>query len=357
MDSSPFSQELHIASLAVQRASLLTKLVAEAADKGAMEKTDASIVTIADFAAQALLISALHRTFPDDGFLGEESAAALRSNCELQDRVWALVSSTKLDDQASEALLATPSSKEELLEIISLGKKTIPNQRETRFWILDPIDGTTTFLQGQQYAICLALVEDGKQKIGVLGCPNLNRKGRPIQEDLGTQNGYGLMLFAIAGMGAYARPMSTGNLEPACRLEQLRGTMDAKELRFIESATHPAISPDKHRMVAQLLGIPWPGTELWAMQMKYVALALGEGEIVIRIPRNEQFRPYVWDHAGGQLIFEEAGGIITDLTGKPFDFTAGIRLESNYGLIAAPALVHNQVLKAVQEILSSSSSN
>lgn len=41
-----------------------------------------------------------------------------------------------------------------------------------RHWVLDPVDGTLGFVRGDQYAVALALIEDGKVIIGVLGCPN-----------------------------------------------------------------------------------------------------------------------------------------------------------------------------------------
>ena len=44
-------------------------------------------------------------------------------------------------------------------------------EAEKRFWALDPIDGTKGFLQGDPYAIALALIVDGEIKLGVLGCP------------------------------------------------------------------------------------------------------------------------------------------------------------------------------------------
>ena len=40
-------------------------------------------------------------------------------------------------------------------------------------WTLDPIDGTKGFLRGGQYAVCLALIVDGRVVLGVIGCPNL----------------------------------------------------------------------------------------------------------------------------------------------------------------------------------------
>ena len=44
-----------------------------------------------------------------------------------------------------------------------------------RFWTIDPIDGTKGFLRNDQYAIALALIEDGQVVLGVLGCPNLRK--------------------------------------------------------------------------------------------------------------------------------------------------------------------------------------
>lgn len=45
-----------------------------------------------------------------------------------------------------------------------------------RHWVLDPVDGTLGFVRGDQYAVALALIEDGKVVIGVLGCPNYPMK-------------------------------------------------------------------------------------------------------------------------------------------------------------------------------------
>lgn len=350
MDDNQFSKELYIACLAVQRASLATRQVYAAADRGVSEKLDASLVTVADFAAQALLISAIHHNFPEDGFLGEETAAILRGDVQLQDRVWHVVSTTKLDDPAENELLAVPASKGEMLDIIDLGRRTLPNQAGQRFWILDPVDGTSTFLQGKQYAVCLALVAQGVQKVGVLGCPNFAVSCPPIMEDSVNLRGFGFMLSAVAGHGTHVRPMSRGSLEPATVVDHLHHIQTVRGIRFIDSSTHPAISAAAHAEVARELGIPWPGTELWAMQVKYAALALGQGDVVVRMPPSKSFRPYVWDHAGGQLIFEEAGGKLTDINGKAFDFTAGLKLENNYGLVGAPRHIHEQILRVVQRV-------
>ena len=45
-------------------------------------------------------------------------------------------------------------------------------------WVLDPVDGTLGFVRGNQYAVALALIVDGRVVLGVLGCPNYPvRKG------------------------------------------------------------------------------------------------------------------------------------------------------------------------------------
>src|SRR5690349_1157061 len=93
MSSQPYAAELSLALSAVHNASILTKSVLRSLKNhvSAETKADDSPVTIADFAAQALLISALHAVYPEDAFLGEESADALRDNEPLANRVWELV--------------------------------------------------------------------------------------------------------------------------------------------------------------------------------------------------------------------------------------------------------------------------
>ncbi|KAJ2972925.1 hypothetical protein NQ176_g6883 [Zarea fungicola] len=157
--------ERAIAEAAVLRAAILTKRIQSQVN--AVSKADATPVTVADFAAQALLISALHAAFPGDGFLGEEDSSVLRSDAQLRDRVYEVVLSSA---KAGGETLASPSSMEEMLDLIDLGGSG-QGGHSGRFWVMDPIDGTATFLRGQQYAVSLALIENGKEIVGVLGCP------------------------------------------------------------------------------------------------------------------------------------------------------------------------------------------
>ena len=61
----------------------------------------------------------------------------------------------------------------------------------------------------------------------------------------------------------------------------------------------------------------------------------------------------VWDHAGGHILFTEAGGLIKDFNGGDIDFAQGrhIKGERNYGMIAALPSVFEKVERAVKEVL------
>ena len=59
----------------------------------------------------------------------------------------------------------------EILDLIDRGNHDASSDR---YWTLDPVDGTKGFIRGEQYAISLALIENGEVILGVLGCPNLS---------------------------------------------------------------------------------------------------------------------------------------------------------------------------------------
>ncbi|KAK6084267.1 3 (2)-bisphosphate nucleotidase [Seiridium cupressi] len=316
-----YAKELDVALRAVHRASIATKKI-QKQDKGASDKSDATPVTIADFAAQALLIGAVHGSFPDDVFVAEESTEILRANSELLEQVWELVSSVgDLDG------LPVPSSKQEMMNLIDLGSGKAEEAGGRRLWILDPVDGTKTFMTGQQYAVCLCMLENGRQKVAALGCPNLLYDSATplVAEDVVDTDGNGLIVAAVAGQGTFYAPLDKF------------GDRDS-------------------RSTAKLDPLLWP-EDIWAMQMKYIAIALNAADATFRIPADPKFYASVWDHAGGQLILEEAGGVVTDSSGNRFDFSQGQRnfVGGNWGFVVARSPeVHQAVLKEVRNLAKNS---
>ncbi|KAK7431080.1 hypothetical protein QQZ08_002361 [Neonectria magnoliae] len=346
--TAPFARERHVAELAVLRASVLTKKVLSSVSE--ITKADASPVTVADFAAQALLIAALAAAFPSDAFLGEEASEALRNDAALRDRVWELVSSTSLADPETGAALASPASVDEMLDLIDLGGRG-QGGPTGRFWVMDPIDGTATFLRGEQYAVSLALIEDGREVLGVLGCPNLRLQDGHVKESNVDTDGLGILLSAVKGQGSSIRTMTAHGLEPARPLPALTATPDLAEMHIIDCLTSKSSRHDLIRRLADSFGAPFPSTEVWSSHIRYAALIVGGGDLHVRIPATPETKMYVWDHAGAQLIFTEVGGTVTDLDGRAIDFAAGRDLSRNRGLIAARDGIHELVLKRLPDIL------
>lgn len=64
--------------------------------------------------------------------------------------------------------------------------------------------------------------------------------------------------------------------------------------------------------------------------------------------RSYVFREKIWDHCAGVIITEEAGGIVSDASGKPLDFSRGrwLDLDGN-GIVAAPPALHVKVIEAI----------
>ena len=160
---SPFAKERAAAIRAVELASKVCTEVFNSLNyaEEVSVKTDQSPVSIADYAAQAIIIETIRRELADDTpFMGEEDATLLR------------LPSAKKMCCAVTALVRKvygTMSQEEVLENIDRGASEGGGRR---CWVLDPIDGTKGFIAGRQYAICLGLIVDGQAVLGVLGCPN-----------------------------------------------------------------------------------------------------------------------------------------------------------------------------------------
>ncbi|KAM0286776.1 hypothetical protein ACHAQH_000796 [Verticillium albo-atrum] len=349
-----YAKELEVAQLAVQRASILTKRVFHEKAKGTVDKNDKSPVTIGDFGAQALIIAALHHHFPNDEIVAEEEAAQLRDDDNLKSQIWDLVRDTRLNDTAAEELLGgSIKTADQMLDLIDAGDSK--GGAQGRIWTIDPIDGTKGFLRGGQYAVCLGLMVDGDVKVGVLGCPNLPvDDAAPLTADIGsnaTDKGRGVLFSAVQGQGAKSFPLRDGALAVADgRAISMRPLSDMTAATFCESVEAGHSAHDDQAQIAQKLGITKPSVRMDS-QSKYGSIARGAGDVYLRLPVKATYQEKIWDHAAGDLIVREAGGQVTDIAGKRLDFSVGRTLANNKGVIAAPAAVHGEVLKVVQEVL------
>ena len=207
-----------------------------------------------------------------------------------------------------------------------------------RYWTLDPIDGTKGFLRNDQYAIALALVENGEVQVGVLACPALPLRWN-TPDDVG-----GVLFAAVRGAGAIMTALDGGPPSP------IRVDTSAKPetLRFVESVESAHGDHALQDSIAKAIGIKQNSLRMDS-QAKYGAVARGDAALYLRLPskHSPDYREKIWDHAAGTLIVEEAGGKVTDMTGRPLDFASDRRMWNNRGVVVSNGTVHAAVLEAL----------
>ncbi|MGK7901818.1 MAG: 3'(2'),5'-bisphosphate nucleotidase [Hormoscilla sp.] len=288
----------------------------------AMEKKDKSPVTVADYGSQAIICKALEEAFPDDPVVGEEDATELRKP-EMRETL------TKVTSYVQELIPdATP---EQIATWIDRGNGTVSR----RYWTLDPIDGTKGFLRQDQYAVAIALVEDGEVKVGVLACPALAGSGPEP----------GMLFAAVRGQGATAMPLAGGE-EEKIRVVQAD---DLANLRFVESVESGHGDQSRQNAIAQAVGITQPSVRVDS-QAKYGIVASGQAALYLRLPspKHPDYRENIWDHAAGAIVVEEAGGRVTDMHGQPLNFADGVKMVNNRGVVVSNGTIHDTVLAALQ---------
>lgn len=325
MELTPFARERNVAIAAVREAARLCRAVQAEMAPDVLQKKDRSPVTVADFGSQALVCRKIRTAFPDDPIMAEEDAAALRSpeNAALAEQVAHYVQQLR------------PAEDEMVLSWIDAGN--LDEQRD-RFWTLDPIDGTKGFLRGEQYAVALALIEDGEPVVAAVACPNL-----PEQLDV---PGGGTVFAAIKGQGTFQFPIDGNGHGDAV---QVSATADTTEARFCESFVSAHSSHDDAASVAERLGITKDPVRIDS-QAKYALVARGDADIYLRLPTGGGYVEKIWDHAAGSLVVQEAGGTVTDIHGKPLAFRYGRTLAQNTGIIVTNGMVHAEVLDALHAV-------
>jgi len=164
-------------------------------------------------------------------------------------------------------------------------------------WIIDPLDGTNNFAQGNElFAVMAALVVKGESVLGAIHMPTR-----------------GQTAVAEAGSGAF---MSGARLKAAAPrpLAQMRASIHTNYL--------PEDIKPRFKAAAKAFG---SNEEIYCAGRVYVGLAEGalDGALF--------WRTKPWDHAMGTLILREAGGVDGFADGSAYKPTE----QGRYGLIAA----------------------
>ncbi len=318
-----FSAEMSVATGAILTAARLAENVSHSQNEiRAAAKGDRSPVTVADYGVQAVICALLSRRFPEDRVIAEERSAELLGSGGPAMAEAVLAAVRRHFEPAAEFA--------DICRWLEHGRSEHPG---CRTWVLDPVDGTKGFLRGGHYALALALLEDGRPRLGVLGCPRT-----PIGAGTGTLFG------AEAGSGAWQAPLAKPDKRQAISVNAQAAGADMVIAESLESGHSDHSGQDRLRAI---LGCRVPPLRLDS-QAKYGMVARGEAAAYIRLPnpRTPDYREKVWDHAAGALIVEEAGGRVTDARGLELDFGRGPTLAANLGVVATNGRDHAAVLDA-----------
>ena len=311
---------------AINASALCERIRTDLAGGESILKSDRSPVTIADYGSQAIICKLIRERFPNDTIVAEEDSKELRrpDHSKILEQVTMYVN----------AFVPTSSSKE-VCSWIDFSSDAITD----RFWALDPIDGTKGFLRGDQYAIALALIENGVVTLGILACPNLYVD---IDHPFGEK---GCLFVALKGKGSIQMD-SHGGSQRAISVSKVKNPSEATITESVEADHADHLT---HRRLAERLNISRPSVKMDS-QAKYGILARGEVTLYLRVPSPAEpgYKENIWDHAAGSIIAEEAGGKVTDVLGRPLDFSSGIKMIKNEGILVSNGILHDVVLRALE---------
>ncbi|KAB2095839.1 hypothetical protein ES319_A01G067500v1 [Gossypium barbadense] len=366
-----YGKELDLAVRIVHMACSLCQKVQQslvsAASGHVLAKDDDSPVTIADWSVQAT-VSWLLSEFLEGwsvSIVAEEDVQTL-SKPEAASLLSAVVNTVneclaeapKYGLQCPKKVLGTSQILEAISRCNSTGGPT------GRHWVLDPVDGTLGFVRGDQYAVALGLIEDGKLVLGVLGCPNY-----PMRKELLNYNHQcnqikptsppssdiwqkGCVMYARRGTGqAWMQPLIHGDTKfewpNSATLLQASPVDDPSLATFCEPVEKANSNHLFTEGLANSIGLKNRPIRVHSM-VKYAAIARGDAEVYIKFARSG-YKEKIWDHAAGVVIVEEAGGVVTDAGGRPLDFSRGLYLEGlDRGIVACSGpILHDKIIGAV----------
>ena len=313
------SPVLSAARLAADLTRRVQRLHLNGSDKGGGHDP----VTIADYGSQAILLRTISRAYPNDGVLAEESGEQFAALVDESQR--AMIVRLVGD------VIGEPVTEAELVTWLDWGR----GRDSARMWVIDPVDGTKGFLAGRRYSIAIAPLENGIPAAGVLASPGY-----------GSVDGLGLLFYAQGGL-CLIEPISGGT----ARRAHVSKRSDPAEWRVVESVERAHAHLERMHNVYRALGVPQDHVESIDSQDKYAMIAAGDADLMLRLPRDQEYGHKIWDHAAGWSLVTTAGGTVTDVDGTPLDFSRGSELP-NAGMIVTNGSAHDRVVAVVQGILS-----
>ena len=234
-------------------------------------KSDDSPVTTADREAEAMILAALARIAPDIPVVAEEAASA----------------------------------------------GDIP-QIGTRFFLVDPLDGTKEFIhQRGEFTVNIALIDQGQPVFGIVYAPAMAE----LYVTLGAGKAAAAQIPPDQAQAAADGKLDLDNcgLMPiTCR------KMDMNALTAIASRSHGNEETEAFLAKYNIAQRVSAGSSL-----KFCLLARGDGDVYPRLAPTME-----WDTAAGHAVLVAAGGHVTEVDGATFRYGKAQAGYLNPGFIA-----------------------
>lgn len=176
-------------------------------------------------------------------------------------------------------------------------------------WVVDPIDGTSNFVQGlPNFAVAVACLHRGAPVVAAAHCAPA-----------------GVTYSAALGLGAWCGQR---------RLEVPDAALDDRAVigvQWVRCLWEPALLEPVCRSGARVRTLGSTVTQL-------CDVAAG------RLHANVQTQGRVWDIAAPALIVVEAGGVVSDWSGRPIFPLADPFADRHYPSVAAPPTMHRTLI-------------
>jgi myo-inositol-1(or 4)-monophosphatase len=178
-------------------------------------------------------------------------------------------------------------------------------------WVVDPIDGTRAYIAGfPDWTISVALVEDGRPKLAALFAPVTDE-----------------MFLAIAGHSTTLNGVPVA----ASSGDSLAGAKLAGPKRYLDR-------------LGDLASGTLPQPKIHSLALRLTRIAHGALDVAIASPGSHD-----WDLAAADLLVHEAGGAMTDLTGRPLLYNQPHT--SQIALLAAGTARHGTLIALMRDRL------
>ena len=197
-------------------------------------------------------------------------------------------------------------------------KDDLSRLSEEMVWIVDPLDGTSDFIDKTgEFTVMIALIKNKKPILGVIGWP--------------TEKTF---FVAQKGSGAFRYSDEQWNKISVTKISEL------PKCRVVGSRHHLS---DKERSFIKQLGIE-DFTSIGS-SLKVGKISSGEAEAYITTTNKMK----EWDSAASYCIVTEAGGTMTDMLGNEITYNNEDVFHQN-GILVTNGLIHNKIVEEFKKL-------